>query len=132
MKKFPCQNCLVKTCCSEYCDDLIKEPHSINLHITTLNQCPDCGSTEMARTKNSSEIRICFECSKVLQQESILKPGMQDKILANAKPPMLRITATQMPTIVIPMGKNEIRIGDPNIITDITNMDPPKKIPFTM
>ena len=131
MKKFPCQNCLVKTCCSEYCDDLIKEPHSINLHITTLNQCPDCGSYEMAGRK-TSDLRICFQCSKVFQKESIVKPGMQNTILTNVKPPMLKITATQIPTIIAPMGKHEMIIGDPNIITDISNLDPPKITPVTM
>lgn len=74
MNKFPCKNCLVKPCCSKYCDDLEQFPKVIDIYIVSLKTCPDCGDSNINKgTIFNKTTKICFACSKVFRQETFVK-----------------------------------------------------------
>lgn len=62
--EFPCRNCLVKTCCSVFCDKLLSDKRTITMYLMTYKTCPDCGSQQV-QINPDSQIMLCQECSKV-------------------------------------------------------------------
>lgn len=69
---YPCRLCVVKACCSDWCDDVMKNPHKIAVHVITTKKCPDCGEELIShsqgdgnRTGTGEPMYFCMTCTKV-------------------------------------------------------------------
>lgn len=58
-KKYPCMICLIKACCSELCELLTADRHTMYESLVVENICPDCSSTKLTWSAN---IDCEFEC----------------------------------------------------------------------
>lgn len=81
MNNYPCKKCIVRGCCTEYCDEIIKDEKVIALFLLTYNTCPDCGCENlMFPLKFSSgepTVIICSDCRKVFTSDD---PHLQMKV----------------------------------------------------
>jgi len=126
---FPCKECLVKVCCSEYCDRLEENSRIIDMYLVSLNKCPDCGNTKtLSGQYLKSRIKVCFNCLKVFDRQSIAKlDSIDNKLIRKNKYyhvsqfPSSKIYVSKMIYIILPQEEQEGYTG--NIITSISDFD---------
>ena len=125
MNKFPCKNCLIKACCSEYCDQLETHPSIIDIYIVSLKTCPDCGGTINTGSSLNKTSRICFNCSKAFTQQTFVRMSInKTRIVARAHHMKGNWTMSPTPTIStsnIILGQKPVRKP---IIIDLTKHVP--------
>lgn len=65
-KKYPCMICLIKACCSELCELLTEDKHTMYESLEN-NICPDCFSTNLIRYKHGGAYGQfkCLGCGHV-------------------------------------------------------------------
>lgn len=72
---YPCKLCIVKSCCTSWCDDIMTNAHQIAVHIISTNRCPDCG--EKLIRKPNKKMYLCISCTKVFIHDDVDKAPKQ-------------------------------------------------------
>ena len=75
--EYPCERCVVRACCSDWCKELMLDNLQIAIHIFSTNQCPDCG-TELntlpqmlnGRPYYDTDAFVCYPCEKVFVERN--------------------------------------------------------------
>lgn len=77
---YPCKLCVVRACCSHWCDNVMTNPKEIAVHITSTNKCPDCGDELICQPQRygnddgkCNPMYICIPCTKVF-----VHPGLEN------------------------------------------------------
>jgi len=112
---FPCKTCLVKACCSKYCNQLVTEPRVIDMYVVSQKLCPDCGSEINEGSYLVRTAKMCFNCSKVFRQDAFVKINVtKTKII-----PKHRKLKASFSSVPLSSGPMSISSG-PTIIVDLT------------
>lgn len=69
-KKYPCMICFVKACCSELCELLTADRHTMYESLIEENVCPDCSSTEVVWVSNFETKLECRGCGHIFKINS--------------------------------------------------------------
>lgn len=115
---FPCNNCLVKACCSSYCNNLIEDERVIAMYLLTYSTCPDCGNYAVEKSPDDM-VMLCKACRKVFTQQ-IQSEIPDDHIsISSSSPSVGSSTSIQSKPFTISVAyKNDLPYG--KIITDIS------------
>jgi hypothetical protein len=79
---FPCNNCLIKSCCSSYCDKLIEDERVLALYLITYRTCPDCGNHIIEKSPDDMVV-LCKKCRKSFTQQ-LRRRSSEDEILLSS------------------------------------------------
>lgn len=88
---YPCKLCIVRACCSSWCDEVISNEGALAVHIISTNRCPDCGEKLIRRPHryedkmNDDPMYFCIPCTKVFIHSD---PGAQPKMDVSHISPM--------------------------------------------
>jgi len=73
MSNYPCKICVVRGCCTQYCDLIVTDEKVIAMFLLVYKTCPDCGCEELMFPLKFSagepSIIICSDCRKVFTSD---------------------------------------------------------------
>ena len=73
---YQCKLCIVRACCSSWCDKIMTNARELAVHIISTNRCPDCGEDLINLPYKVDPMYFCIPCTKVFVHRD---PGSQPK-----------------------------------------------------
>ena len=61
---YPCRTCIVRACCGQDCEDIVKDIGQLAVRILSTNKCPDCG-VDLSVPTEVTNMFVCTSCPRV-------------------------------------------------------------------